>query len=164
MKILFWNIRRLGAKGRRKQLRELKQTHRVDVLCLQETIKANYTHGDLNEICEGFSFEWIWTEAIGHSGGTLIGVRTDEISVLSKDKGEFFSSMLICSKQDNFKWELINVCGPVQVERKTNFLNELSQKISNLREPFIMGGDFNMIRFALGEIFWQYQSILDGRF
>jgi endonuclease/exonuclease/phosphatase (EEP) superfamily protein YafD len=43
---------------------------------------------------------------------------------------------------------VINVYGPVQVERKTEFLEELSQKITSLEDPFIIGGDFNMIRFA----------------
>jgi exonuclease III len=147
MKILFWNIRGLGTAGRRNQLRQLKQQHRVDVICLQETIKAEYTTRELDDLGEGYNVEWIWTEAQGHSGGTLIGVRTDDITMLCKDRGEFFSSMLVSSKQDEYKWEIINVYGPVQLERKKDFLGELSRKISSMSEPFVMGGDFNMIRF-----------------
>jgi hypothetical protein len=64
------------------------------------------------------------------------------------DKGEFFSSMSISSKQDNLNWEIINVYGPVQSEKKTGFLDELSQKVSRLSVPFIIGVDFNMIRFT----------------
>jgi hypothetical protein len=60
----------------------------------------------------------------------------------------FFSSMLISSNLDKFKWEVVNVYGPVQLERKTDFLNELTQKVSSMCEPFIIGGDFNMIRFT----------------
>jgi hypothetical protein len=97
---------------------------------LQETIKAEYTQGELAEISDGFNFEWVWTESHGHSGGTLVGVRTDEITVLNKDKGDFFSSMLISSNLDKFKWGVVNVYGPVQLERKTDFLNELTQKVS----------------------------------
>jgi hypothetical protein len=86
MKILFWNIRGLGALGRKKQLGELRQTHRVDIVCLQETIKGDFTLGELAGLSEGGSFEWVWTAAQGHSGGTLIGVRTDDIIVVTKDK------------------------------------------------------------------------------
>jgi hypothetical protein len=50
--------------------------------------------------------------------------------VIDKDKGEFFSSMPISSKQDNFNWEIINVYGPVQSEKKAGFLDELSRKVS----------------------------------
>jgi exonuclease III len=133
--------------GRRNQLKQIKQQHRVDVICLHETIKADYTSRELDDLGEGFNVEWIWTEAQGHSGGTLTGVRTDDITVLNKDKEEFYSSILVSSRQDKFKWEIVNVYGPVQLERKKDFLNELTIKISNMREPFVMGGDFNMIRF-----------------
>jgi endonuclease/exonuclease/phosphatase (EEP) superfamily protein YafD len=74
-------------------------------------------------------------------------VRTDDIIVLKKDKGEFFTSMKVTGKQENYTWEVINVYGPVQMERKTAFLKELTNKISSTEDPFLIGGDFNMIRF-----------------
>jgi exonuclease III len=92
MKILFWNIRGLGAEGRRRQLSELRLSHRMEIICLQETIKSEFSLGDLSALSEGFNYEWIWTAAQGHSGGTLVGVRTDNYIVMSKDSGEFFSS------------------------------------------------------------------------
>jgi endonuclease/exonuclease/phosphatase (EEP) superfamily protein YafD len=52
------------------------------------------------------------------------------------------------SRQDNFKWEIVNVYKPVQIDRKTNFLLELNQKMSSMEDPLIKGGDFNLIRFA----------------
>jgi hypothetical protein len=77
-----------------------------------------------------------------------MGVRTDDIVVVDKDCGEFFSSMKIVLRQDDFKWEIVNVYGPVQMERKASFLEELNQKISRMEDPFIIGGDFNLIRFS----------------
>jgi hypothetical protein len=47
--------------------------------------------------------------------------------------------MLVSSKQDEYKWEIINVYGPVQLERKKDFLGELTRKISSMSEPFVMG-------------------------
>jgi exonuclease III len=147
MKILFWNIRGLGAEGRRKQLSEIRQIHRVDVICLQETIKREFSVGELATLSEGFRYEWVWTAAQGHSGGTLIGVKTDDITVIGKECGEFYSSMKIRSRKDEFRWEVVNVYGPVQVERKHQFLEELSHEIADMEDPFILGGDFNLIRF-----------------
>jgi exonuclease III len=120
----------------------------VDIVCLQEIIKGDFTLGELAGLSEGGSFEWVWTAAQGHSGGTLVGVRTDDIIILGRDKGEFFTSMKVKGRQENYKWEVINVYGPVQIERKTAFLEELTKKISNTQDPFIIGGDFNMFRFS----------------
>jgi hypothetical protein len=47
IKILCWNIRGLGGKGRRKQLKELMYKYKVDVICLQETMKEHFTLSEL---------------------------------------------------------------------------------------------------------------------
>jgi exonuclease III len=112
MKILFWNIRGLGASGRRKQLRDLRAFHRVDVVCLHKTFKSDFSVGELNSLSEGSPFEWCWTAANGHSGGTLTGVNSLLANILQKECGEFFSSMKIETKADKFTWEVINVYGP----------------------------------------------------
>jgi exonuclease III len=79
MKILFWNIKGVGGASRRKQLRELMQEHTIDVLCLLETIKADFSLSELRSLEEGGRFSWNWTEARGHLGGTLLGVKQGEI-------------------------------------------------------------------------------------
>jgi hypothetical protein len=115
---------------------------------LQETIKADFSLWELDNLNEGDPFEWVWTTTQGHSGGTLLGIRTSDISIPRKDKGEFFTSMKLVSKLDKFTWEIINVYGPVQTERKQHFLDELTQKVTDTTDPFIIGGDFNLIRFT----------------
>jgi hypothetical protein len=57
-----------------------------------------------------------------------MGTQTGDITVVEKGKGTFFTRMKIVSKKDNFQWEIINVYDPVQNERKSEFLSELSQK------------------------------------
>jgi exonuclease III len=117
------------------------------VICLRETIKADFSLWELDTLNEGDSFEWVWTAAQGHSGGTLMGIRTSDINILSKDKGDFFTSMKLVSKLDKFIWEIVNVYGPVQTDRKQHFLDELTQKITDMTDPFIIGGDFDLIGF-----------------
>jgi exonuclease III len=43
MKILYWNIRGVGRKGRRRHLKEVMYNHKVYILCLQETMKEEFT-------------------------------------------------------------------------------------------------------------------------
>jgi hypothetical protein len=122
--------------------------HHLEVVCLQETIKRDYTNQLLKDLVNGQDFSWIWTEAEGHSGGTLTGVKNGDIEVLSSDRGVFFLSIRAKSSQNNLKWEVINIYGHVQNERKQDFLEEISVKISNTQCSFILGGDFNLIRYA----------------
>jgi hypothetical protein len=77
---------------------------------------------------------------VGHSCGTLTGVNLAGASVVGKDSGDFFSSMTVIYKEDNFKWEIINVYGPVQIERKPDFIQELSHKLTSISWPYMVGG------------------------
>lgn len=95
----------------------------------------------------GQDFSWVWTEAEGHSGGTLTGVKNGDTDVLGFDKGSF-SSIKARDRKDNVIWEVINVYGPVQNEKKQEFMEELLQKVRGLQCSLIMRGDFNLIRFA----------------
>jgi endonuclease/exonuclease/phosphatase (EEP) superfamily protein YafD len=54
--------------------------------------------------------------------------------------------MKLMSKQGKFNWEIINVYGPVQLERKQQFLDEVTQKVTDMTDPFIIGGDFNLTK------------------
>lgn len=51
-------------------------------------------------------------------------------------------------KQAKLKWNLLIVYGDAQEEGKIPFLSELSCFCSTSQEPFLIGGDFNIIRYA----------------
>jgi hypothetical protein len=79
----------------------------------------------------------------------LTGVNLDDPRVVMKDSGEFFSSLGVITTEDNFQWEIINVYRPVHIERKSAFLQELTQKMLRVSWPILMGGDFKLIIFSL---------------
>jgi exonuclease III len=56
MKIMFWNIRGLGGAGRRGQFKDLMSQHHLEVICLQETIKKNFTDHMLKDLVNGQDF------------------------------------------------------------------------------------------------------------
>lgn len=113
--------------------------HHFEVVCLQETIKREFSDHMLSDLVNGQDFSWVWTEAKGHSGGTLTGIKNGDLEIIDTDKGAFFSSIKAKSRKDNLVWEVINVYGPIQNERKQEFLEELSNKINNIQWSFIMG-------------------------
>jgi exonuclease III len=56
MRILYWNVRGLGGKGRKRQLKKMVIMHRVDIMCLQETMKEQFTVAYLRGLVSGHNF------------------------------------------------------------------------------------------------------------
>jgi hypothetical protein len=46
------------------------------------------------------------------------------------------------------KWSLGNVYGAARVDHKEEFLVELAALCSKIVDPYIIGGDFKIIRFS----------------
>ncbi|WVZ60404.1 hypothetical protein U9M48_010431 [Paspalum notatum var. saurae] len=67
-------------------------------------------------------------------------------AVGSFKEGEFILQMNLWDKQLKIKWNLMVVYGRAHDEKKSEFLAELSAFCSNRKDPFIVGGDFNIIR------------------
>jgi hypothetical protein len=63
-----------------------------------------------------------------------------------KDEGDNYIKFLFCNKSDYFKWDLVVVYGPAQVEHKESFLAELVYMYSHKNLPLHIGGDYNILR------------------
>lgn len=133
--------------GRRGLLREVIHQNKIEVICLQGTIRESFHLRELRNFCGGRDFQWITKPANGHSGGLLLGANLDLFEVKEMDLGEFFLSMVLKNRRDGKEWGIINIYGPVQGEKKDDFLREILGKSNSMQIPFMMGGDFNMIRF-----------------
>lgn len=90
---LLWNVRGLGAAGRRKLLVELVNKHSFDCICLQETIKTTFIQRDLDRFSGQKDMSWSWVPCMGHSRGMLMGVDKNLATVISEDQGQFFQSV-----------------------------------------------------------------------
>lgn len=58
----------------------------------------------------------------------------------------FYQSFLVRLLADGFECEIINVYGPVQDDKKMDFLEEINSKIQSSQKPLLVGGDFNLVR------------------
>lgn len=54
----------------------------------------------------------------------------------------------IWDKHQRKKWNFMNVYGSAQDEHKNEFLAELANFCGTNKDPFLVGGDYNIIRFA----------------
>ncbi|KAG2590773.1 hypothetical protein PVAP13_5NG412800, partial [Panicum virgatum] len=143
----MWNCRGIKKKSVSSFLRNLISEHRFHFLGLQETMQQHIEDNVLRKIDPMNNYLWKWTPSNGRSRGILVGVSVERFDVGSFTEGEFMSQMHLWDKQLKVKWNLITVYGAARDERKDTFLSKLVSFCSRNRDPFIIWGDFNLVRF-----------------
>jgi hypothetical protein len=79
-------------------------------------------------------------------------VLLERFDVGSFKKGEFMIQVNLWDKMLKFKWNLLVVYGAAQDENKIAFLTEHSRFYASNKEPLLVGGDFNVIRYLKEKI------------
>jgi exonuclease III len=146
MKIMFWNVRGLGKSYRRSLVRNHIISENLEMVALQETIKQDFEDWELKELAGSQDFSWFWTPSKGHSGGMIMGVKTQNLEVEESVFEHFFMGILVRNRTTNYRFWVINVYGPAQHKFLADFIQEISSFCSNIALPILMGGDFNLIR------------------
>jgi hypothetical protein len=78
----------------------------------------------------------------------LPGLKVDRFDVGVRKQGEFILLHHVWDKKLDIKWIIMNVYGAAQEEHKDGFLVELANFCAGNKEPYIVGGDFNILRFS----------------
>ena len=58
----------------------------------------------------------------------------------------------IFDRERKLKWNFLNVYGAPQEENKIEFLTELASFCGKNKDPYLVGGDFNILRFTSEKI------------
>lgn len=102
----------------------------------------------LRKIDPSQNFLWKWISCIGKSGGILVGINLEHLDVGSFIDGEFMLQLNLWDKKLKAKGNHKTVHGAAHEDRKEAFLSELANFCGKNKEPYTLGGDFNIIRFA----------------
>lgn len=145
---LVWNCRGLRKKGVATFLKNLIYQYKFHFIGLQETMVKDCDEKLLKKFDSQQEYLWLYNSVIGRSGGILVGVKTDLYDVGSFQQGDFMLQMNLWDKINKIKWNLLIVYGAAHDEHKLEFLSELSFFCSRNSDPILIGGDFNIIRFA----------------
>jgi hypothetical protein len=94
------------------------------------------------------SYNWLWSPSVGRSGGILCGIKSSRFNVMAFSVGRFFVKARVSDLKLQQEYWLIIVYGAAQDEDKDLFLQNLSNICENLDIPTLIGGDFNILRFA----------------
>lgn len=74
-------------------------------------------------------------------------MKIDLYDVGSFKQGDYMLHMNLWDKLNKTKWNLLTVYGAAHDENKLAFLSELSYFCSTNKDPILIGGDFNIIRY-----------------
>lgn len=142
----FWNVRGLGNPSRTKFIRETIMDRDLCFLGIQETKKKEISDTWLDSLTGRKNFFWSWVPSQGLSGGMLMGVDDEIFEVGDCNGGAFYIHMTVKLRTTGFTWNLVNIYGASHENDKEIFLIELSQVFGMNSHPFLVGGDFNLIR------------------
>jgi exonuclease III len=143
---MFWNVRGLGTTHRRGLVFKHVIQENLDIVGIQETIRQDFNDQELKEMSGTIDFAWKWSQAKGHSGGLLLGVKLESFEIEQVEVAGYFIGCLIRNRLTNFRFKILNVYGPAQHELSMEFILDLSNFCSKESLPILMGGDFNLIR------------------
>ncbi|WVZ85036.1 hypothetical protein U9M48_031999, partial [Paspalum notatum var. saurae] len=82
----------------------------------------------------------------GQSGGILLGVNAHVFDIGNIVIGDFHIKFNVRNKDDGFEWAIIAAYGAAQDDLKQDFLTEMVHFCSSTDKPFVLGGDFSIIR------------------
>jgi exonuclease III len=146
MKGVFWNSRGLGDLAKHRFLAELVKEEQINFIALSETGRDSFPDHVLKNLCGGRDFLWHAMPPHGRSGGILLGVDLNIFYIGAIDEGDFYVKFTLRYKSNDFKFVLYSIYGPAQSQNKCAFLSELANTCSKEHLPYILGGDFNIMR------------------
>jgi exonuclease III len=146
MKGVFWNSRGLADLAKHRFLAEPVREEQINFIALFETSRESFPDHVLKNLCAGRDFLWHAMAPHGRSGGILLGVDLSVFDIGAINEGNFYVKFTLRYKLFDFKFVLYSIYGPAQIQNKGAFLAELTNTCSKENLPFIIGGDFNIMR------------------
>jgi hypothetical protein len=121
--------------------------NKLDFIALSETNKNSFSAQCLENFCAGDDFVWHWRCPWDMSGGMLMGLNQGCFKIENIEDGDYRIKFVIKNKADGFQWALLSIYGAAQEEHRKHFLSELVRACTSYGDlPFLVGGDFNIIR------------------
>lgn len=144
LKLLIWNVRGANDSSKRKVIKAMIRSQRVDLFCLQETKIQSMSEGVVRSLGSGRFLDWGALDANGSAGGVLICWDKRTLEVSEMEVGQFSISCRIRNVEDGFVWLFTGVYGPFSREDREAFWGELGAIRGIWSDPWCIGGDFNV--------------------
>jgi hypothetical protein len=82
----------------------------------------------------------------------LCGIRKEKFDIVKVEENKFLLQVEVFDKKLRKNISLVMVYGPAHGERREVFLAELAETCAKIKNPTLIGGDFNILRFSKEKI------------
>ncbi|RVW43483.1 hypothetical protein CK203_095333 [Vitis vinifera] len=144
LRILSWNVRGVNDRLKRKIIKSVIRSQKVDLFCLQETKVQVMSDEMVRSLGTGRYLDWKMLNAKGTAGGVIICWDKRSLEILGVEEGQFSISCRFRNEGDGAIWVFTGVYGPFSREDREGFMGELGAIRGLWEEPWCLGGDFNI--------------------
>ncbi|RVX23130.1 Transposon TX1 uncharacterized 149 kDa protein [Vitis vinifera] len=144
LRILSWNVRGVNDRLKRKIIKSVIRSQKVDLFCLQETKVQVMSDEMVRSLGPGRFLDWKLLNAKGTAGGVIICWDKRSLEILGVEEGQFSISCRFRNEGDGAIWVFTGVYGPFSREDREGLWEELGAIRGLWEEPWCLGGDFNI--------------------
>ena len=116
LRLLSWNVRGANDSSKRKVIKIVIRSQRVDLFRLQETKIQAMSEGLVRSLGTGRFLDWGALDAYGSAGGLLICWDKRTPDVLEMEVRNFSISCRLRNVEDGLVWIFTGVYGPFSRE------------------------------------------------
>ena len=145
LRLWSWNVRGANNSSKRKVIKVVIRSQRVDLFYLQETKIQAMSKGLVRSLGTSRFLDWGTLDAHGSVGGLLICWDKRTLEVLEMEMGNFSISYRLRNVEDGLVWVFTGVYEPFSKEDRDCMWEELGAIRGIWDDPWCLGGDFNVI-------------------
>jgi exonuclease III len=148
IKLLFasWNVRGLGQRRKRDDVKAAIESLAPSIICLQESKLSDISSFFASSFLPPSLRSFVFKPSVGASGGIVTAWDASLVDLISHSVDDYSVTTTFSFRSDNLTFTIINVYGPCTHALKSEFLASILQLYSALTSPVAILGDFNLIR------------------
>jgi exonuclease III len=145
-KFFSWNVRGLNNVAKQEEVRQVINTVKPNLICLQETkLSAINQHTIRSILGRDFENSFVYLPAEGTRGGILLASKDSDLLLQQPALTTNTISATVLDLRANGSWTVTGVYGPQGDLEKRMFIRELRGIKQEAREQWLILGDFNLI-------------------
>lgn len=148
-KLLSWNCKGLGSLEKCLVVRNVIRSSRCDVVCMQDTKWSKMDFLYVSTVLPSFfENDCMFINAIGSRGGCLISWKR-RFRMNSAWATTHTISVVLTEISSGQKFTVTNTYGPSVDQQKSEYIKELRKLAANIEGPWLIAGDFNLVRWLV---------------
>ena len=144
--LISWNVRGLGDSDKCDVVRDTLTTVKPTVVCLQETKLSSTSVAKARSFLPTSFRDFLCVDAGGTRGGILTAWDVHALSLKGFIARKHTLTTVLVSTVTDISFTVTNVYAPSDHHDSASFLEDLAELVPHINGPWVLAGDFNLIR------------------